>query len=279
MYRNLLPFLRCPVCSFAPLLLVVGREEGVEVIEGGARCERCAHVTPIRDGILDAIDGAPVPATPAQLTNYLPAAAWGYERLWRWQALRLLSGRRFPLRDELKLVVGLMAPERDGLLLDVACSNGLYARALSLAAPAAVVAGIDHSRPMLQEARRYARRAGLAISFVRAAAQSLPFASGAVSGYGMGGSLNEIGDIDAMLAEARRVLAGDGRLVTMNLLAAETGWGRLLQQCLATGGIEFPEQVTLNRRFEHAGLRPAAQWRWRVVEISLLLPQPPILDP
>jgi SAM-dependent methyltransferase len=235
---------------------------------------RCAHVTPIQDGILDAIDGAPVPVTPAQLTNYLPPAAWGYERLWRWQALSLLSGKRFPLREELKLVVGLMDPQRGGLLIDVACSNGLYARAFALAAPTAVVAGIDHSRPMLEEARRYARRAGLAISFVRASAQSLPFASGTVAGYGMGGSLNEIGDIDAALVEARRLLADDGRLVTMNLLAAERGWGRLPQRLLATGGITFPEQASLNRQFERAGLCPVAQWRWRVVEISLLLPQP-----
>ncbi len=270
MYPSLLPFLRCPVCGYGPPLLVVGREDAGEVIEGGVRCERCGHVTPVVEGILDTIEASPVAVNPAQLTNYAPLAAWGYERLWRWQALSLMSGRRFPLAEELRLVCGLLAPERGGLALDVACSTGLYARGIARVAPDAVVAAVDHSVAMLREARRRARSAGLAISFVRATAQALPFGSGAAACYGMGGSLNEIGDIDQMLREARRVLQDDGRFVSMNLLQAGSGWGRLLQRLLGGGGIEFPEQAALNRRFAVAGLEPVAQWRWRIVEISLL---------
>ena len=273
MYPNLLPFLRCPVCSDAPLVLVVGREDAGEVLEGGVCCERCGHVTPVIEGILDTIQDAPVAVTPAQLTNYLPPAAWGYERLWRWQALSLLSGRRFPLVDELRLVCGLLAPERGGLVLDVACSTGLYARGIARVAPKAVVAAVDHSAAMLHEARRRARHAGLPISFVRATAQSLPIGSGRAAGYAMGGSLNEIGAIGQMLYEARRVLGPDGRFVSMNLLQAVSGWGRLLQRLLQSGGIEFPEQAALNRRFAAAGLRLVAQWRWRIVAISLLRKQ------
>ncbi len=240
MYPDLLPFLQCPICSHAPLVLVVGREEAGEVVEGAVRCERCGHVAPITDGILDTLDGAPVPWTPAQLANYVPAVAWGYERLWRWQALRLLSGQRFPLDKELRLVRELIAPGRDGLLLDVGCSTGLYARTFAAAASSAPIAAVDHSRAMLLEARRYARRAGHAISFVRASAQALPFRAACAAGYAMGGSLNEIGDIDAALRETRRVLQSSGRFVSMNLLRAHSRWGRLLQRVVATGGIQFP---------------------------------------
>jgi SAM-dependent methyltransferase/uncharacterized protein YbaR (Trm112 family) len=275
MYPELLPFLQCPVCSATPLLLVVGREQGDDVIEGGLRCDRCRHVTAIRDGIVDAIGAGPVPLTPAQITNYLPVAAWGYERLWRWKALDLLSGRHFPLAEELQQVCTLMEPERGGLLLDVACSTALYARAFVKVAPGAIVAAVDHSWAMLREAQRYARRKGLHISFVRASAQALPFCSASAAGYGMGGSLNELGDVDSVLREARRVLRPTGRFVSMNLLAAESAWGRLLQRVLSTGGIEFPQQASLNHRFSAAGLDLASQSRWRVVEISLLLPRYP----
>ncbi len=275
MYRNLLPYLRCAECGDDQLLLLVAREERDDVIEGGAKCDGCGHVMRVVDGILDAHGTAPIAHTPAQLTNYLAAAAWGYERLWRWQALGLLSGRRFPLESELRLVRGLLdlQQQRDSLLLDVACSTGLYARALARAAPEAVVAGIDHSWAMLREARRRALHRGLPISFVRAIAQTLPFRSASVAGCAMGGSLNEIGDIDAMLVETHRVLAANGRFVSMNLLRARSGWGKLLQKLLGSGGIEFPDQDTLNRRFEAANLSLRAQWRWRVVEISLLQPR------
>jgi ubiquinone/menaquinone biosynthesis C-methylase UbiE/uncharacterized protein YbaR (Trm112 family) len=272
MNHDLLPYLSCSTCGHAPLVLIVGKEAEEAIVEGALRCEHCGQRMPIMDGIVDALKDAPVPWTPAQLTNYSPLAAWGYERLWRWQALSLLTGSHFPFRDELRLVCDLLEPARGGLLLDVACSTGLYARAMAMAAPGATVVAIDHSWAMLREAQRYARREGRRISFVRAAAQALPFRSGSATGYGMGGSLNEIGDITATLREARRVLAKDGRYVSMHLLAAESRGGRLLQRLLATGGIEFPTGATFERYAETGGLRPATRWRRRVVEISLLLP-------
>src|SRR3954451_524856 len=155
-------------------------------------------------------------------------------------------------------------------MLDVACSNGLYARAFAAAAPGAVIAGVDHSRAMLLEARRVARSAGHMISFVRASAQALPFRSGSIAGYSMGGSLNEIGDVDRMLTEARRVLQPDGNMVTMHLLRASSPWGRLLQGTLAHGGIVFPTQTELNARFARADLHLTSSWHWRVVAINLL---------
>jgi SAM-dependent methyltransferase len=276
MYQNLLGSLACPVCGDASLLLVVGGQHEDEIVSGGVRCEHCGHVAPIADGILDVIEGAPVPWTPAQLTNYAPPAAWGYERLWRGHALSLLSGERFPVSRELSLVCELLEPQREGLMLDVACSNGLYARAFAAAAPTAVIAGVDHSRAMLLEARRVARSTGQRISFVRASAQALPFRAGSVAGYGMGGSLNEIGDIDRMLTEARRVLQSDGNLVTMHLLQASSPWGRLLQAILAHGGIVFPSPAELNARFARAGLQLASSWRWRVVAINLLRARPAV---
>lgn len=267
MYADILPFLQCPVCAAAPLSLVEAEEADGEIVTGVLRCIHCSTQTQITDGIWDTLAGDALPFTPAQLTNYLPLAARGYEPLWRWQALSRLSGRRFPLREELTLLRHLIQPQADQFYVDVACSAGLYARTLARAR--ATVVGVDHSWAMLREARRVARQQGLRISYVRARAQALPLRDGTAAGTTMGGSLNEIGDEQRALHEMARVTQADGRLFCMNLLRAQTGWGRTLQDMLGTGGIDFFDQPTLNTWLADAGWQLKAQWRWRVVVITL----------
>jgi len=267
MYANILPFLQCPVCAANPLSLVEAAQADGEIVAGVLRCTFCSTQTQIVDGIWDTLAGEALPLTPAQITNYLPLAAKGYEPLWRWQALSLMSGRRFPLREELTLLRDLMKPQAAQLYVDVACSVGLYARTLARAG--ATVAGVDHSWAMLREARRVAHAQGLRISYVRARAQALPFVDGTAAGTTMGGSLNEVGDQQGALAEMARVTQPNGRLFCMNLLRAESGWGRALQDLLGTGGIDFFDEETFNTWLIDAGWHPRAQWRWRVVVITL----------
>ncbi len=268
MYAEILPALRCPRCTHAPLTLLGPLEEDGEIVSGALYCPACSTQTAILHGIWDALNDAPVAHTPAQLTNYFPPTARVYEPAWRWLALTLMSGRSFPLREELRLLRELMQPQAGQLYLDDACSAGLYARAL--AQSGAVVAGIDHSFPFVREARRRARERGLRISFIRATAQALPIVNGVLAGVGMGGSLNEIGDQAGALAEVRRVMRTHGRFFCMNLVAAASGWGRLLQRVLGTGGIQFPLVADLNQQFATAQLQPRAQWVWGIVAITLL---------
>lgn len=268
MYAEILPVLRCPRCTQAPLTLLGPLEEDGEIVAGALRCSACNTQTAIVGGVWDALNDVPVARTPAQWTNYIPLTARVYEPVWRWLALSLMSGRRFPLREELTLLRGLIQPEPGQLYLDVACSAGLYAR--TLAQSGAIVAGVDHSLPFVHEARRLARARGLRISYIRAAAQALPVADGVMTGVGMGGSLNEIGDQQGALDEVRRVMQPHKHFFCMNLVAAGTGWGRILQRILGTGGIEFPRLPDLNQRFAAAKLKPRAQWVWGVVAITLL---------
>ena len=131
-----------------------------------------------------------------------------------------------------------------------------------------LLVGVDHSWAMLREARRRSFEVQRPISLIRAAAQALPIQTGRVTGVGMGGSLNEIGDADGALREIRRVLVPRGRFVSMSLLRATSRWGRGLQRALGGGGIAFPALEELNQQFVRAGLRRRAQWRWRVVSIT-----------
>jgi len=275
MYPEALTHLRCPDCLDIPLILAAGARlaRNGEITHGELHCERCPASYSIDRGIADLLGSRARPDSPAQVTNYLPITAWGYERLWRWYALTLLSGEAFAYDRELALVTALMAPERGGLYVDLGCSNGLYARALTRKLPPdrSHVIGIDHSLPMLCQARTFAQHTRQRISFVRAKAQALPFADGTVAGVPIGGSLNEIGDVTGCLHEVRRVLAPTGRCVLMSLAQARSHAGRALQTFLGLGGLMFWTDNDLNDLLQSHGLRLAAQWRYSIVVFRLLL--------
>src|SRR2546425_5610202 len=92
------------------------------------------------------------------------------------------------------------------------------------------------------------------------------------AGVVIGGSLNEIGDLDACLAEVRRALAIDGRYVAMTLARAATPGGRAFQQLMGIGGIAFwtPEELSL--AFSKHGVWTVARWKYGLVMIHLALP-------
>lgn len=194
------------------------------------------------DGILDAMDGRRASRTPAQLLNRLPPVARLYERCWRVRSLTLLAGRRFPIAEELAEVTtaldGALGP--GALVVDVACSEGLYGRHAARAG--AAVALVDHSVAFLRraQARCDAEGIGARVELVRALAAHLPFADGSADAVVMGGSLNEIGDAAAALAEAVRVVRPGGRLFLMSLVPDRSGPGRLAQALTAPAGIRYP---------------------------------------
>lgn len=276
MYVDLLPQLCCPHCRSALALHDAVRDPAGELVGGRLACANCVRSYPIRSGVADFLD-TPRPASLAQQSNEWPLTAWLYERVWRPFALTLLSGAAFPYHRELPLLAKLIQPQRGGLYLDIGCSNGLYARALTRAlrgAPGHVV-GVDMALPMLREAQRLARAAGLRISFVRAGAQALPFCAGAAAGVAIGGSLNEIGDLDRCLAEARRALAGDGRFVAMTLSRAASAPGRGIQQLLRFGGVAFWSPAELAKHLAAHGLRPLQLQHYGLVMFHLAVPAPP----
>lgn len=275
MYPAALPYLRHPALPTAELYLTAEHyaPDGA-VLAGWLHPASGAPRFPIRAGIVDLLGNQRVPITPAQLTNYLPLTAWGYERFWRGNALTLLSGEAFGYQRELPLITYLAQPERGGLYLDVACSNGLYARTLAAhpgGQPRTVI-GIDHSLPMLQQARAYARDARLPITYVRASAQALPVPDHTAAAVVMGGSLNEIGNRRTFFSAARRVLQPTGRLVLMYLVRATGGGGQMLQQMLGTGGIDFPPREQIHRELQQAGFVLQYEQQHGVVVFNSWLP-------
>ena len=251
MLNELLPLLACPWCGGHPLEIVptAGPAGATTVLLG---CTTCQRTSEVRDGIWHAMGDRRAARTPAQLSNVVPPTPQLYEKVWRVRSLSLISRRPFPNDEELGEMVAALSPGPGRVMLDVACSEGLYARALARAG--SPVIAIDHSLPFLERVRDRCRAEGLDVLPVRALAQHLPIIADGVQGVAIGGSLNEIGDQQAAIDEAGRVLNGSGRLFSMHLLRAHTFWGRALQRVLGPSGIHFPTLPDTHHLLSHAGL-------------------------
>lgn len=224
-----LAYLQCPTCQ-TPLSHISGDAE-----TGWVECDS-QHRFAIEYGVLDLL-GPARPLSMAAQSNEWELTAWAYERLWRPYALSILSGRSFPLAIELEYICSDIRQPR--VIVDVACSNGLYARAMQTAYPDAHVIGIDRALPMLIEAQRRARVARLPISYVRADARALPIDNHVADVVAIGGSWNEMEQLDRVVSELQRISRPFATLRSMGLTAATNQFGQMVQQLASTGGIHF----------------------------------------
>jgi ubiquinone/menaquinone biosynthesis C-methylase UbiE len=98
-------------------------------------------------------------------------------------------------------------------VLDAGCGTGLFTIACARARPGTPVVGVDLSAGMLAVAAAEARRRGTPnASFVRADAESLPFADGGFDAVLAAGLLPNVVDRASVVRELGRVLARAGRL-------------------------------------------------------------------
>jgi demethylmenaquinone methyltransferase / 2-methoxy-6-polyprenyl-1,4-benzoquinol methylase len=117
-----------------------------------------------------------------------------------------------------RIAVGALAPLPPGPLLDIGVGTGDLSLALRRRFPDRDVEGLDLSAGMLAvAARKYGAaaetRAGLALGDVL----RLPFADGAFAGAATAFTLRNVADLDAALAEVRRVLRPGGALAVLEI--------------------------------------------------------------
>lgn len=247
-----LPYLRCPFCATGVLQLRTGPSGAPHHENATLDCSQCAGTSEVIDGIWHAMGTHRASRSLAQLSNLAaPTARW-YEDVWRTRSLSLLSGRSFPNSEELIELTSALGPGPGRFMLDVACSEGLYARALARAG--SPVIAVDHSVVFLEKLRTRCEREDLAVLPVRALAQYLPVADNAMAGVAMGGSLNEIGDAAQAVAEMARVLDGNGRFFSMHLLRSHTWKGRAAQLLAGPAGIKFLTLSGTHRLLRDGGL-------------------------
>jgi SAM-dependent methyltransferase len=252
--QALLPIVRPRPSDAAGLVYAGGIDAEGMIVSGKVRSPASGETYEIKNGYLDLLKNRVGADNVANLTNFLPGAGRAYEPLWRVHSLGLLTGEPFSNEREVRIISELVDLERGGRYLDLGCSAGLYTRNLALAlGERGEVVGIDISPSMLKEAARRAREVGVTPSFVRADAETMPFAGSTFSGAVCGGTLNELGDPARALRETWRVLEPGGRLAVMGILRAQTVRGRRLQRFLATGGVRFFKPDELRSMLDHSG--------------------------
>jgi demethylmenaquinone methyltransferase/2-methoxy-6-polyprenyl-1,4-benzoquinol methylase len=116
-----------------------------------------------------------------------------------------------------RALIDWFVPRPGQHLLDVAGGTGDIAFRLLDRAPGARVTVCDINRTMLSVGRDRAIDRGIldGIDWVCGDAESLPLPSGSVDGYSIAFGLRNVTDIDAALAEARRVLRPGGRFICL----------------------------------------------------------------
>jgi ubiquinone/menaquinone biosynthesis C-methylase UbiE len=254
-----------------------------------------------KDGIYRALAKRPS-LPPAQASNFLPLTAALYEPLWRKRSLSIITLGAFTVERELELMLEWLPPQPNQVILDAACSAGLYARTLlkhfrkqrenpstpsqtvgardcsllhtpptnngdeSLSKHSLTVHAVDYSLPFLKRAKQYAEREGVSPILVQADVNTLPYQSEVFDGIVCGGSLNEFLAVSKIMAEFSRVLKPGGKMWQMYLKQAEDPVGKIIQGLLRLSGIRFIDPKVLEKQCNEVGLKLVkAQHRGRVV--------------
>ena len=226
----------------------------------------------ISENIVDLLPEGTANISLAQSTNNFEVTAAAYENVWRKRSLSLLTGEKFPLEKELKILTDWLPLHNDGLFLDLGCSSGLYARIIKKQSPESAVIALDFSMPMLRQARKNALEHGLDIYLIRADARKMPFYAHTFDGIACGGTLNELTDPQKVLYEARRVLKSDGNFFIMHLLKSESWYKRILQQSTEWSGLTFWTIDEVNKLFNTTGFRVENQSTFGMVCFTHLHP-------
>ena len=212
-------------------------------------------------GIYRALDKRPsVPV--GQSSNFLPLTAAAYEPLWRTRSIGILTGGAFSTERELDLMLKWLDVRPGQVVLDAACSAGLYARTLLEQDPTLSVHAVDFSLPFLKKAREYAERDIVAPVLVHADVRDLPYEDASFDAIVCGGSLNEFTDLPQSLREFARVLKPGGKMWQMYVTKADALLGKGVQGFIRASGIRFIAPEKLEPLANEAGFKLVrAQYR------------------
>lgn len=105
-------------------------------------------------------------------------------------------------------------------ILDLACGTGDLALAFRRRASTPLVIGADFCGPMLAVAREKSRRCVPPVAWTAADALALPFADGAFDLVAVAFGIRNFSDLDAGLAEIRRVAAPGGTFLALEFSEA-----------------------------------------------------------
>lgn len=143
------------------------------------------------------------------------------------QAAPMEAAAAFNEQATLQKICAALGPPPVGRVLEMACGPGIVAEQLAVLAEELVC--VDATPEMLALARARLERAGRPeVVFMAAFAEALPFANAEFDAIVTRLSFHHFADLKTVLAEIRRVLRPQGRLVVADIVAsADHGEARL----------------------------------------------------
>lgn len=153
------------------------------------------------------------------------------------------------------LVLDRAQLKRGERVLDIGCGTGSLAiEAAKRVGPEGIVCGVDASAPMVERARKKARKAGLEIALGEAPAQALPYPDGTFDLVLCTLVFHHLGRAarECSAREMKRVLHPDGRIVVVDFEQSTRGAHGLIGRLHRHGAVP-PEAVaaTLHRAGLH----------------------------
>ncbi len=219
----------------------------------------------LSEGIYRALEKRPH-LPPAQASNFLPLTAALYEPLWRKRSLSIITLGAFTVERELELMLEWLTLQPNQVILDAACSAGLYTRTLLHQDSSLTVHATDFSLAFLKKAKQYGERDQVSPVLVQADVSDLPYKNESFDAVVCGGSLNEFLDVPKVMSECSRVLKPGGKMWQMYIQRAEEPVSKTLQGLLRLSGIRFIDHKTFEKQCSEVGLHLIkAQHRGRVV--------------
>jgi ubiquinone/menaquinone biosynthesis C-methylase UbiE len=169
-------------------------------------------------------------------------------------------------------LVDAAEPKPSERVLDVGCGTGIVARTVAarIRASSGEVTGIDPSPNMLTVARTVSARAGAAVDWREGSAEHLPFADRSFDLVLSQFALMFFADKAAGLAEMRRVVRGDGRVLlsvwqgleqhpfyrTLDRVIQQRVGVSALQDIFALGNSEELRRLARAAGFTHVDIEP-----------------------
>lgn len=129
------------------------------------------------------------------------------------------QGNQAILESELRLVAQVLG-KKPGQTLSVGCGTGLFEQLLKSQYDISITEGLEPSAPMGE----IARKRGMTV--VEAGAEKMPFDDETFDTVMFNGSPSYIGDLDAAVQEAYRLLKAGGRILLIDV-PAESSYGIL----------------------------------------------------
>lgn len=125
---------------------------------------------------------------------------------------------------ETREIISLLHPTKGMNVLDAGCGTGNYS--IKLARLGCLVTGVDVSEKMLDTARKKAKGAGHAISFINSNIESLPFASEQFDAVVSVVALEFVENQQKAFDELFRVVQKGGKIV-VGCINRDSAWGEL----------------------------------------------------